>query len=86
MPDNQQRLRDTLDCYRQVFATDAGKMVLKDLETRCGLYNCTFDPTSAHISAFNEGQRNVLIYIRRMLEMKPDSLPREGGFINGTTG
>lgn len=77
MPDNQQQLLDKLDCYRQVFATDAGIIVLKDLEIRCGLYNCTFDPESAHRSAFNEGQRNVLLYIRRMLELKPESLPRE---------
>ena len=80
MPSNpQQQLKDTLECYRHVFATDEGKMVLQDLEKRCGLFMCTFDPDSPHRSAFNEGQRNVLLYIRRMLELKPEQLPTDGG-------
>ena len=78
MPDSQQQLLDTLDCYRQAFATDAGEMVLKDLETKCGLFNCAFDPNNQYVTAFNLGQQNMLLYIRRMLEMKPGSLPREG--------
>lgn len=79
MPDNQQQqLRDTLEFYHQVFATDAGKMVLADLDKRCGVHSCCFDPDNQYNTAFNLGQQNVLLYIRRMLEMKPDSLPREG--------
>ena len=79
MPDNQpQQLKDTLEFYHQVFASDAGIMVLKDLEVKCGWNECAFDPSSSHVTAFNEGQRNVILHIRRMLAIKPDSLPREG--------
>jgi len=78
MPSNpQQQLKDLLDAYTQLFATDNGKMVLKDLEKTCGLYISAFD-VNPYTTAFNEGQRNVILHIRRMLTMKPEQLP-EGG-------
>ena len=56
--------------YKFVFASDEGKNVLLDLAKRCHEFVTTHDKQSATESAFLEGQRSVLIFIKNMVNKK----------------
>ena len=54
--------------YRFIFNTEEGKRVLSDLEKRCH-YNATTNVRGdSHESAYMEGQRSVLLFIKSMLQ------------------
>jgi hypothetical protein len=53
--------------YKQVFETDDGKKVLSDLEKRYHFYHTTNIKGDSHESAYMEGQRSVLLFIKQML-------------------
>ena len=50
--------------------TDEGKSVITDLSKRCHEFVTTHDKQSATESAFLEGQRAVLIFIKNMINKK----------------
>jgi hypothetical protein len=53
--------------YKMVFESDDGKIVMTDLEKRC-YYNVTTNVRGdSHESAYMEGQRSVLLFIKNML-------------------
>ena len=53
--------------YKIVFGSDHGKIVMEDLEKRCH-YNATTNVrVDSHESAYMEGQRSVLLFIKNML-------------------
>jgi|TARA_R110002126_G_scaffold95042_1_gene223838 hypothetical protein len=53
--------------YKMVFESDDGKIVMADLEKRCH-YNVTTNVRGdSHESAYMEGQRSVLLFIKNML-------------------
>ena len=54
--------------YKQVFATESGKKVLKDLEARCNFRNTTFIQNDSIGTAFEEGKRSVFLHILNMTE------------------
>ena len=54
--------------YKQVFATESGKKVLKDLEARCNFRNTTFIQNDIIGTAFEEGKRSVFLHILNMSE------------------
>ena len=56
--------------YKFVFGSDEGKRILDDLSKRCHEYVTTHDKQSATESAFLEGQRSVLIFIKNMVNKK----------------
>jgi hypothetical protein len=58
-----------------VFAGPSGQIVLADLMRASGIGASSFagDP---HRTAFNEGQRNVAIYLIRMINSDPDAAAR----------
>lgn len=58
------RVRD----YEAVFSSSAGKRVLADLERA---YTHTFHP-DPYVSAFKQGQRQVVLDIKRLLELAND--------------
>ena len=60
------KIEDLKLAYRRTFNTEDGEQVLDDLKTRFGFETTTFsgDP---YQSAFNEGQRNTVLLIVRML-------------------
>ena len=66
-PDPRTRLRAA---YRHVFSTDTGRIILKDLMQRSGVLKPTTIPTDAILSAFNDGQRQIVLGILR--QMRPD--------------
>ena len=53
--------------YEYIFNTDEGKEVLADLEKRCHYHSTTNIKGDSHESAYMEGQRSVLLFIKSML-------------------
>ena len=58
-----------IDLYKQTFNTDEGKKVLEDLRLRCFSKKSTFDK-DANVTAFNEGQRQVVLHIEGFINYK----------------
>ena len=54
--------------YQYIFNTDEGKEVLSDLEKRCHYHSTTNVKGDSHESAYMEGQRSVLLFIKQMLQ------------------
>ena len=54
--------------YKTIFNTDEGKEVLADLEKRCHYHSTTNVKGDSHESAYMEGQRSVLLFIKSMLQ------------------
>ena len=53
--------------YKLIFNTDEGKEVLADLEKRCHYHSTTNVKGDSHESAYMEGQRSVILFIKSML-------------------
>ena len=58
----------TRQMYNDVFTSEAGKKVLKDLEARCNWRVSSYVAGDANATAFEEGKRAVLLHIHNMLE------------------
>jgi hypothetical protein len=54
--------------YKFIFNTEEGKQVLSDLEKRCHYHATTNVKGDSHESAYMEGQRSVLLFIKSMLQ------------------
>ena len=67
---NNKELLKLIKDYKICFSSDEGKKVLSDLEKRCHEFVTTHDKQSATESAFLEGQRSVLIFIKNMINKK----------------
>jgi len=63
------KLRDN---YQYIFESDDGKEVLSDLEKRCHFYSTTNIKGDSHESAYMEGQRSILLFIKQMLQKEKD--------------
>ena len=68
----KQQLQRIAD-YKEVFGTDAGKRVLRDIEDFAQLLSDGFDE-NPHVTSYNAGRRSVGVYILRMLEMSREDL------------
>ena len=53
--------------YKIVFNSDDGKKVIEDLEKRCHEFVTTHAKGDSHETAFLEGQRSVLVFIKSMI-------------------
>jgi hypothetical protein len=53
--------------YQYIFNTEEGKEVLTDLEKRCHYHSTTNVKGDSHESAYMEGQRSVILFIKSML-------------------
>ena len=62
---------DTIDLYKLVFDTEDGDKVLEDLGLRFCEQSSTFS-TDPCETAYREGQRTVVLFIRSMLRDKPN--------------
>ena len=58
--------------YKYIFTTDAGKQVMSDLEKRCHYHTTTNIKGDSHESAYMEGQRSILLFIKAMLQNEKD--------------
>jgi hypothetical protein len=70
MKQTSSKLERLIKDYKFVFSSDEGKRLLSDLEKRCHAFVTTHDKNSATESAFLEGQRSVLIFIKNMVNKK----------------
>ena len=53
--------------YKVIFNSDEGVRVMADLEKRCHFMTTTNIKGDSHESAYMEGQRSVLLFIKSML-------------------
>ena len=67
---NNKKLLDLINHYKIVFGSDECKSVLEDLERRCFYNVTTFSKGDTNETAFFEGQRTVLLFIKGMLNKK----------------
>ena len=68
--DSSKKLIELIKSYKIVFKSDEGKKVIEDLEKRCHEFVTTHAKENSHESAFLEGQRSVLIFIKNMVNKK----------------
>lgn len=61
--DLRQRHKD----YQQLFGSEVGQRVLHDLMRHCHVMRPTFQANSERLSAFREGERNVVLRILSLI-------------------
>ena len=83
MEDNAQKLKGLRNDYQQVFSTEEGKRVIKDLEKVC-LFKTTTFSKDALIMAFQEGLRAVFLHINTIMNMDIEELERLANQSNTT--
>ena len=64
----EKNIQELKEKYKFVFNTDEGKAILDDLEKRCHYHSTTNVKGDSHESAYMEGQRSVLLFIKSMLQ------------------
>jgi hypothetical protein len=64
----EKQIKGLREAYKQIFNSDDGKIVLSDLEKRCHFWSTTNIKGDSHESAYMEGQRSVLLFIKSMLQ------------------
>lgn len=64
----EQYFKDLKINYKIVFNSDEGKKVLSDLEKRCHYHTTTNVKGDSHESAYLEGQRSILLFVKAMLQ------------------
>ena len=69
---NNKEILKLINNYKICFSSEEGKKVLFDLEKRCHEFVTTHDKSNSHESAFLEGQRSVLIFIKNMINKKEE--------------
>ena len=62
--------------YNNIFESDDGKLVMSDLEKRCHYHATTNVKGDSHESAYMEGQRSVLLFIKQMLLKESTNVKR----------
>ena len=65
--------------YKQVFTSESGEKVLKDLEGRCNFRITTYVSNDSNGTAFEEGKRTVYLHILNMLEEETNERNRTTG-------
>ena len=63
-------LQQLQTAYKVIFNSDEGVRVMADLEKRCHFMTTTNIKGDSHESAYMEGQRSVLLFIKQMLQTK----------------
>jgi hypothetical protein len=56
------------DMYRQVFNSDSGIKVLRDLEARGNWRSSSYVAGDANATSFEEGKRAVILHIYNMIQ------------------
>ena len=66
--DQNKKLKELKEDYKITFNSEQGQRVLNDLEKRCHEFVTTFSKHNSHETAFLEGQRSTLIFIKAMIK------------------
>ena len=56
--------------YKIVFGSEEGLRVLDDISKRCHEFNSTHCKGDSHESAFFEGQRSIMVFIKSIIKSK----------------
>jgi polyhydroxyalkanoate synthesis regulator phasin len=64
------KLQELIKDYKIIFNTDEGKRVLDDLKKRSNFYNTTHVQGDSHESAYNEGQRSLVVFMETLINHK----------------
>jgi len=67
---NNKKIKELIQNYKTVFGSDDGKAVMEDLEKRCFYHTSTFSRNEPNETAFFEGQRTILLFIKSMINHK----------------
>tara|TARA_R110001592_G_scaffold181648_1_gene424458 strand:- start:946 stop:1179 length:234 start_codon:yes stop_codon:yes gene_type:complete len=66
--EQQEKVNGLIKNYKLTFETESGAKVLEDLQRRCHMFTTTNVKSDSHESAFNEGQRAVMLFVMSMLK------------------
>ena len=66
----EKHIQNLKNNYKIIFNSGEGKVILDDLEKRCHYHSTTNIKGDSHESAYMEGQRSVLLFIKSMLQKK----------------
>jgi len=66
--DQNKKILQLKEDYKITFNSEHGQRVLNDLEKRCHEFVTTFSKDNSHETAFLEGQRSTLIFIKAMIK------------------
>ena len=69
-------IKQLREIYKIVIGSDPGKRVMEDLEKRCHYHSTTNVKGDSHESAYMEGQRSVLLFIKSMLQKENENVKR----------
>lgn len=69
-------IKQLKEIYKIVFGSDQGKVVMSDLEKRCHFMSTTNVKGDSHESAYLEGQRSTLLFIKSMLQEEKPNVKR----------
>ena len=64
----EKHIQNLKNNYEFIFNSGEGKEILADLEKRCHYHSTTNVKGDSHESAYMEGQRSVLLFIKSMLQ------------------
>lgn len=65
------------DAYRSVFDGPKGRIVLRHLCKQANVLTSSFVAGDPHQTAFNEGERRIVLSILRFINRNPDELIRQ---------
>ena len=65
---NNKKILQLREDYKITFGSDQGKKVLNDLEIRCHEFVTTFSKNNSYETAFLEGQRSILVFLKAMIK------------------
>ena len=66
----EKKLKQLQSDYKITFGSDEGKRVIDDISKRCHEFNTTHVKGDSHESAFFEGQRSIMVFIKSILKSK----------------
>ena len=64
----EKHIQNLKNNYKIMFNSGEGKEILADLEKRCHYHSTTNVKGDSHESAYMEGQRSILLFIKAMLQ------------------
>lgn len=70
MNNQNKKIEDLKNAYKITFGSNHGKQVLDDLSKRCHEFSTTHVKGDSHESAFFEGQRSILVWIKSIINSK----------------
>lgn len=71
--------------YKVTFASQTGKLVVEDLSKVLGEFAMSFSAENPYQTAYNEGTRSAMRYIRRKMNENTDELKATEAITEGST-